>query len=90
MTETHPFDAAERALREAKVLAGLLSESILAEGFGLMSPDTAERHAVLGLKVVEAIEASRSALAKLSKLKIAAQAEMQKGRRATGSAPLHP
>jgi hypothetical protein len=65
------IDSARLALNEAKVLANVLSESILAAGI-VTTRDTHERHAVLGLKVVEAIEASQSALAKLSKLEVAA------------------
>ena len=55
------IDAARLALNEAKVLASLLSESILAAGI-VTSSDTAERHAVLSVKTVEAIEAASSEL----------------------------
>jgi hypothetical protein len=59
-------DTALLALNEARVLARILSESLLQTGKS-RSADEVERHAVLSLKVVEALATSRSALAKASK-----------------------
>jgi hypothetical protein len=71
MTEAHPYDAAHLALYQAKILAGLLSERVLNAGYH-PTRDEHDRHAVLVIKVVDAIEACDAAMMKLGKLKAAA------------------